>query len=226
MTGPGDEATWRRGDVATRRRVGVKICGLTRPEDAALAVRLGASYLGVIFAGGPRQVDIPAARAIVAVAGQVPVLGVFGSQPDSEILPTCRAAGLAGAQLHQGATAQLFSTLGAAGLLALPVVHLSEPSDLSQLDQWRASGGPVLIEPRVPGRLGGTGVALPFALAIAAREQLGGQTLFLAGGLRPETVADAVRRIRPDVVDVSSGVEQIPGIKDPERMAHFFEALP
>ncbi len=70
---------------APSRRVAAKICGLTRPDDARAAVRLGASYLGVIFAGGPRQVDPARARAIVEAAGQVPVIGVFGSQGEGEI---------------------------------------------------------------------------------------------------------------------------------------------
>ena len=79
-----------------------KICGLTRPEDARLAAELGASWLGVVFAGGPRQVDVAGARAVVDAGGGVPVLGVFAGADFSTIKDYCSAAGLAGAQLHDG----------------------------------------------------------------------------------------------------------------------------
>ncbi len=203
----------------------VKICGLTRAEDAREAVRLGARYLGVIFAGGPRQVDLPRARAVVGSASQVPVIGVFGEQGEEEILEVCRTAGLAGAQLHGGHSPERITRLEAAGLLVVPVVHLGGADDLPLLDPFRARTGPVLVEPRVPGRLGGTGVALDVELARQARARLPHATMVLAGGLTPETVAAAARAVRPDVVDVSSGVEQIPGIKDHRRMARFLEEL-
>lgn len=202
-----------------------KICGLTRPEDAREAVRLGARYLGVIFAGGPRQVDPARARPIVEAAGQVPVIGVFGSQGEGEILQVCRTVGLAGAQLHGAHSPERIARLEAAGLLVVPVVHLGGAEDLALLDSFRARTGPVLVEPRVPGRLGGTGVALDVELGRQARARLPHARMVLAGGLTPETVAAAARAVGPDVVDVSSGVEQIPGIKDHQRMARFLEEL-
>ncbi len=203
----------------------VKMCGLTRPEDAAEAVRLGARYLGVVFASGPRRVTLAVARAVVAAAGSVPVLGVFGSHSGDEILQLRDAAGLGGAQLHGGAAPGLLARLKREGLLVLPVVHLQDEADLALLQGDELADFPVLIEPRVPGQLGGTGQALPLHLAIAARTRLGRRPMFLAGGLTPVTVGAVVAAVRPDVVDVSSGVEQIPGIKDPVRMAQFMEAV-
>jgi phosphoribosylanthranilate isomerase len=205
--------------------VPAKICGLTRPCDAARAVELGASWLGVIFAGGPRQVTESAAREIVAAAGQVPVLGVFSSQRDSEILAVRDRVGLAGAQLHGGASPELVARLQSAGLVTLVVAHLAGVADLPRLDSLKAAGAPILIEPRVPGTLGGSGTALDFGLARAARERLRGHPLFLAGGLTPDTVRAAVDAVSPDAVDVSSGVEQIPGIKDHDKLTRFLEAL-
>lgn len=205
--------------------VPVKICGLTRPEDAAEAVRLGASYLGVVFAGGPRQVSPEQARAIQGVAGQVPVIGVFGSQGSDEILRVRDRAGLAGAQLHGVVPPEVVERLLAEGLLVLAVARLAGEADLDLLDNLKAMGCPVLVEPRVEGKLGGAGVSLTLALAARARERLAGHRMFLAGGLTPETVAEAVRAVRPDAVDVSSGVEQIPGTKDHHRMARFLEVL-
>ena len=202
-----------------------KICGLTRPEDAAAAVRFGARYLGVIFAGGPREVTAEQARAIVKTAGQVPVLGVFGSQGSHEILEMRDRVGLAGAQLHLGATPRLVERLTSEGLQVLVVHRVSGEADIALLPELQAMGAPLLIEPRVEGKLGGTGVRLPLGLAARARAVLSGHQMFLAGGLTPETVAEALRVVRPDAVDVSSGVEQIPGIKDHQRMARFLEVL-
>jgi phosphoribosylanthranilate isomerase len=205
--------------------VPAKICGLTRPEDAARAVELGASWLGVIFAGGPRQVTESAARAIVAVAGQVPVIGVFSSQDESEILGIRDRVGLAGAQLHGGGSPELVASLQSAGLFTLVVVHLAGPGDLGRLDSVKSLDAPILIEPRVPGALGGTGTTLDLGLARAARERLRGHQMFLAGGLTPSTVRAAADAVSPDAVDVSSGVEQIPGIKDHDKLTRFLEAL-
>lgn len=205
--------------------VPVKICGLTRPEDAAEAVRLGARYLGVIFAGGPRLVSPGQAREIVASAGQVPVVGVFGSQGSDEILEVRDRTGLGGVQLHDGASLGTVARLVAHDLLVLVTLRLAGPADLAGLDPLKALGAAVLVEPRVPGKLGGTGVPLSLDLARGARARLGGHPMFLAGGLTAETVAEAVRVVRPDAVDVSSGVEQIPGIKDHRRMARFLEVL-
>lgn len=202
-----------------------KICGLTRPQDAERAVELGAAVLGVIFAGGPRMVSEQAARDIVAAAGQVPVFGVFSSQGESEILRIRDRAGLAGAQLHGGMTPELVATLQRAGMQVLLVAHLSASSDLECLDSLKALGAPILVEPRVAGQLGGTGTALDHGLARAARERLRGHPMFLAGGLTPDTVRAAVSAVSPDAVDVSSGVEQIPGIKDHDKLTRFLEAL-
>lgn len=202
-----------------------KICGLTRPEDAVAAVRLGARYLGVIFAGGPRQVDPGRARSIVGVAGDIPVFGVFGSQGYAQILEVRDAAGLAGAQLHDGATPELVDQLRREGLHVVAAVRLAGTFDLARLTELTGLGCPLLIEPRVEGKLGGTGVPLPLALAAEARSRLKGYPMWLAGGLTPDNVAEAVRVVQPDVVDVSSGVEQIPGIKDHQRMARFLEVL-
>ena len=112
-----------------------------------------------------------------------------------------------------------------AGLRVLVVVRLSGETDLELLPELQALGAPLLIEPRVACKMGGTGVSLPLALAARARARLAGHPMFLAGGLTPDTVAEAVRAVRPDAVDVSSGVEQIPGIKDHRRMARFLEVL-
>jgi phosphoribosylanthranilate isomerase len=206
--------------------VEVKLCGLTRAADAELAATLGAHYLGVIYAGGPRLVTDPQAAAIVRAAAGRPVLGVFGAQSADDILRIRDATGIAGAQLHGRYTAADAARLRTAGLLVWWVQRLAAAADLdalAALAQSIASADVVLVEPRVPGAPGGAGVALDLALAVAARGRVPGR-FALAGGLTPETVGRAVALVRPHVVDVSSGIEVQPGIKDPDRMRRFVEA--
>jgi phosphoribosylanthranilate isomerase len=202
----------------------VKICGLTRPLDAAAAVAAGASYLGVVLAGGPRLVTTDHAAAIRAAAGRVPVLGVYGDQPVEHILSVSRAAGLAGAQLHGPHSRTDAARLRAEGLLVWRVVRIATPDDLDRLAEAGTEADAVLVEPRVEHVLGGAGVPLDLAVAREARGRLAGVTMVLAGGLVPGSVAQAVALVRPEVVDVSSGVEHLPGIKDPEKIARFMEA--
>jgi phosphoribosylanthranilate isomerase len=207
------------------RPVRVKICGLTRPEDAATAAAAGAAYLGVVFAGGPRQVSAALASEISAASAGVPVFGVYGEQSVEEIVELSRAARLAGAQLHGPYPRRAAASLRAAGLRVWRVVRIAAPDDLDSLADSARDADAVLVEPRVAHAAGGTGVSLDLAVAREARQRLAGQTMVLAGGLTPETVAAAVALVRPEVVDVSSGVERLPGIKDPDKIARFLEAV-
>lgn len=205
--------------------VEAKICGLTRPEDAAAAAEHGASYLGVVFAGGPRVVTPGRAAEIVDAARGVPVLGVFGLQSTEQIRRIATAAGLAGAQLHGEYVREDAVRLRAAGLLVWRVVRISAPTDLDRLEPAAMDADAVLVEPRVAHAAGGTGVSLDLAVAREARGRLAGRRMVLAGGLTPASVSRAVTLVRPDVVDVSSGVEHLPGIKDPAKIAAFLEAV-
>ncbi len=204
--------------------VEVKVCGLTRPADAEAAVAGGADYLGVVFASGPRVVSAAQAAAIVAAGAGRAVFGVFGQQTVDEILRVREAAGLRGAQLHGPYSTEDAARLRREGLLVWRVVRLEGASDLDTLAAVEGAADAVLVEPRVSCADGGAGVALPLALAAQARNCLSGR-MVLAGGLRAETVADAVGLVRPEVVDVSSGVEILPGIKDSQKLARFLEAV-
>jgi phosphoribosylanthranilate isomerase len=203
----------------------VKICGLTRPEDAERAADAGASYLGVVFAGGPRRVSFARAADVVAASRGVPVLGVFGTQSVEDILDLARNVPLSGAQLHGSFSRSDAARLGAAGLIVWRVVRIAIPADLDLLSEASLDAETVLVEPRVPQAAGGAGVPLDLAIATEARSRLVGRRMALAGGLTPETVADAMTLVRPDVVDVSSGVESLPGIKDHDKIARFLEAV-
>ena len=207
------------------RPVRVKICGLTRPADAAVAASAGAAYLGVVFAGGPRVVTPERAAAVAAAAGDVPVFGVFGEQTVAEILRISRVAGLAGAQLHGPYRREDAAHLRAEGLRVWRVVRIAAPDDLDALAEAAGDADAVLVEPMVAHAAGGSGVSLDLAIAREARGRLAGATMVLAGGLVAGTVGEAVALVRPEVVDVSSGVEHLPGIKDPDKIARFLEAV-
>jgi phosphoribosylanthranilate isomerase len=153
----------------------------------------------------------------------VPVFGVFGSQTAADILSTARLASLCGAQLHGLHSSATAARLRAAGLRVWRVVRIASAADLEGLGEFASSADAVLVEPRVPHAAGGSGTPLDLALARGARARLAGP-MVLAGGLTPRTVADAIDLVRPEVVDVSSGVERLPGIKDPDQIARFLEA--
>lgn len=205
--------------------VKAKICGLTRPADAACAVEAGASYLGVVFAGGPRLVTVQQAAMVAAAGGSVPTFGVFGDQTVDDILRISDRAGLAGAQLHGPYSRTAAAVLKTRGLQVWRVVRIAKSPDLELLDDATHDSDAVHVEPLVLHAAGGSGVPLDRSLAREARARLGGHMMVLAGGLTPATVADAVALVRPEVVDVSSGVEGLPGKKDPEKIARFMEAV-
>ena len=203
--------------------VEAKVCGLTRASDAARAVRLGASYLGVVFAESPRQVGLPAVRDVVAASDGVPVLGVFVDAPVDELLRIRDRVGLAGAQLHGDYDVKVRERLLREEMLVWSVVRVADERDLERVAEAAAGASVVLVEPQVAGAHGGTGAALPLDLAALARERLSDARMALAGGLRPDTVQRAIALVRPDIVDVSSGVESAPGVKDADLLARFLE---
>jgi phosphoribosylanthranilate isomerase len=227
-------------------RVEAKVCGLRRGEDAAVAVRAGATYLGVVYAGGPRQVSDVQAAEVVAASDGVPVLAVWGRADRDAILRVRDVAHIAGVQLHGGSEPALAESLRQEGLIVWRVVRLDGPAALSQIEGAMVGADGLLVEPKVAGREGGAGVALDPELGLAARTAFDAakatrtphlaslaaargmpRTRFvLAGGLTPDTVRTTIRSVRPDIVDVSSGVESSPGVKDPVRIRRFLaEAL-
>jgi phosphoribosylanthranilate isomerase len=203
----------------------IKICGIMRPDEAAFAVTAGASYLGVVFAEGPRTITSDIASEIVAAAGGATVMGVFADQPLEEILQICDRAGLSGAQLHGTYSPASAARLRATGLEVWRVVRIAAPSDLDLLGEAANESDAVLVEPKVAHVRGGAGLPLDLAVAREARARLAGHSMALAGGLTAETVSEALALVRPEIVDVSSGVERLPGIKDLDKIARFVEAV-
>ncbi len=203
----------------------VKFCGLRRPEDAALAVELGAAYVGVIFAGGPRLVTVGEARRVLEpTRGRSRATGVFGAMPPDAIAHVVDQVGLDVVQLSADPDADIVDavrSLTHAEVWAAVRCGTTLPESASALFTHADA---VLLDAKVAGRLGGTGHTLPWSdLAPAVNAIRSDRRLVLAGGLTPDNVRVAIEALTPDVVDVSSGVESAPGIKDHERMRAFYE---
>jgi phosphoribosylanthranilate isomerase len=205
----------------------VKFCGMTRTQDAALAAEIGATYVGVVFADGPRRVSPAAGRQILDAAGdKVRRVGVFGSNEPDEIGRTSDEARLDVVQLHADPTpAEVQSVrdrFHGEVWAAIRIAGNHIPSDAELLFD---AADAVVLDARSEKRLGGTGQALPWSeIAVDLARDRGSSAVVLAGGLKPSNVASAIRTLAPDVVDVSSGIESAPGIKDPWLMREFFAA--
>ena len=212
-------------------RAEIKFCGLTRATDAREAVALGARYVGVIFASGARRLSVDKAREVLAdVPGTVRRVGVFGDTTADEIGAAADTLGLGAVQLHGESGAQLVDSLrGRFEGEVWSVLRLRDGRLPEEAAELFATADAVLLDAHVAGKLGGTGVALPWEQLVnelgAMRSAKSGARLVLAGGLRAENVGEAIRLLRPDVVDVSSGVETAPGIKDHARMRAFRDAV-
>lgn len=199
-------------------RVRVKVCGLTRPEDAAAAEAAGADALGVIFAArSRRRVDVAQARRVLDAAGPfVARVGVFVDASVAEVLAAVRGARLTAVQLHGAEDAPTVAALAA----HVPVVRAVRWGSGLELEALAALPvAAVLVDGPEPG----SGVAFDWDAAAPLLARL--PRWVLAGGLTPENVADAVARARPYAVDVASGVESAPGVKDPARLAAFVAAV-
>lgn len=210
----------------------IKFCGLTRPEDAAAAAGLGAAFVGVIFAGGPRERPAPVANGVLAAAaaaGAAPVrVGVFGADFSVRIPEVTACVTLDVVQLHADPTladiARARAIFGGNVWAAVRVLGFVLPAGAAELAK---SADGIVLDARVDGGpLGGTGAQIAWANVRDAVRSLGVRgALILAGGLTAANVEEAVRVLRPDVVDVSSGVEATPGVKDHQRMAAFAAAV-
>ncbi len=199
----------------------IKVCGITRLEDARLAVRLGADALGFNFyPPSPRSIAAGAARSIIE---QLPPLvapvGVFADETDAgKVSAIAREAGVHTIQLHGPRFPEFGSVLE--GFSIIRAVAVSQDFNPEMLAGLRADA--FLLDAFHPKLKGGTGMTIDWTLARTAREY---GTIILAGGLNPENVGQAISTVRPFAVDVASGVESAPGEKDPARLRAFFEAV-
>jgi phosphoribosylanthranilate isomerase len=200
----------------------VKICGITNLEDAGEAVRLGAWAIGLIYHDeSPRSCD-PARAAEIGAAfrRRCEVAGVFVNPSLDEVTRAVENAGLTIVQLN-GDEGPSFCTEVArrTGVKVAKAIHVSSGADAHAAELYRTDFH--LFDARHPALRGGTGETFDWGLA---RERRSSVPLIVAGGLRPDNVAEAIAVTDPNAVDVASGVEAEPGRKDHELLAAFFEA--
>lgn len=225
-------------------RTRVKICGITRLEDALQAAQLGVDALGFVFVpASTRCIDVEAAAAIVkALPAFVTPVGLFLDASDTEVQGTLKAIPELVPQFHGRETPAQCEGHGCGYLKALALgepstaqgcgadsptdVHAPKEAEarINWIKQYaRASG--FLLDSHAPGALGGTGVALDWDSLGAIKTELGGRPMILAGGLDPDNIGEAIAKTRPWAVDVSSGVESSKGIKSKEAMRAFMAAV-
>lgn len=206
----------------------VKICGIRRPEDARAAVRLGTDAIGVVFAESPRRVTVDEARAVVDAARaeaqarerRVDVFALFVNESAEVIRDLQASVGFDVAQLHGDESIAFAAGLG--GIRVVKAVRVRDHSSLADVQVCVESGAceAVLLDAHDDRVRGGSGKVFDWSVA---REAARGARIILAGGLNPDNVHEAVVRVRPYMVDVSSGVETAPGVKDHALVRRFIE---
>lgn len=201
-------------------RVRIKICGLTRPEDARCASGLGVDAVGLNFyPPSPRSLDVPAARAVRAsIPAFVTSVAVFVNPGADEVRRVIGEVGVDMLQFHGTETARFCEGFG---LPYLKAIAMREGVDLAAAVREHPSAAAWLLDVHDPGRWGGTGRTFDWSAVGEGFER----PIVLAGGLAPENVEDAIRRVRPFAVDVCGGVESAGGVKDEARLAAFVKRV-
>ena len=197
----------------------VKICGITSTQDAAAAMAAGADALGFVFVlDTPRYIRAEAAERIVA--GPPPFLttvGVFVNQALDEVLEIAARCRLQAVQLHGEEPEEIARRIP---VRVIKAIRVRNRESLRPVTTYPADA--FLLDAYVEGKPGGTGSAFPWDLVAGITERA---PIILSGGLRPDNVEAAIRRVRPYAVDVSSGVEVRPGEKDPQKVREFVAAV-
>ncbi|NOY53675.1 MAG: phosphoribosylanthranilate isomerase [Deltaproteobacteria bacterium] len=200
-------------------RTRIKICGITNLDDALFAVEAGADALGFVFhSGSPRRIDAESVRAIVRhLPPFATVVGVFVDEKIETVREIARYCDLDLCQLHGDESPEFCEWCERRVIKAF---RIRDRSFLEEMKRYDVSG--FLLDAWHPDRYGGTGEAADRTLA---QEAAGKERVILAGGLTPENVGEAIARVRPYGVDVSSGVEVSPGQKDRDKVRRFIEAV-
>jgi phosphoribosylanthranilate isomerase len=199
----------------------IKICGLRRLDDALLATELGASALGFVFwPSSPRFIDPYRARPIIAALPPfVTTVGVFVNQPWEFVTEVSRLLGLGAVQLHGDEPAEVYARSAWRVIKAVPVA--GDDRTLASRVAAVPSHTTVLLDAHDPIKRGGTGRPIDWTQAADVSRR---RPIILSGGLNAENVSAALEAVEPYAVDVSSGVESAPGIKDATKMRALFEA--
>jgi phosphoribosylanthranilate isomerase len=202
--------------------VKVKICGVTNYDDALLVTNLGAEFIGFNFyRDSPRKVSVKMVKDVSAkLPPFVSAVGLFIDEDPAELAKTAKKCGLKMLQFHGAETPEYCKS--AAEKTGLPVIKAFRMQDEGTIEQMKAYVDAVnyfLLDAYVPGEPGGTGETFNWDLAVKAKEL--GKPVFLAGGLTPDNVYDAMQKVQPFAVDAASGVERLPRRKDYDKMNRF-----
>ncbi len=197
----------------------VKICGITCVEDALIAADAGADAVGLMFYdGSPRHVSVGRAGEIHrALPPHISRVGVFVNADAAEVTQAIAACGLSILQFHGEETPEFCRQFP---LMTVKAFRVSDAQSLSPLQKYATDAW--LLDAHIPDARGGTGTRFNWDLAVEAQKL--GRPILLAGGLTPENVGEAIARVQPFGVDVSSGVELAPGRKCPEKVRAFVAA--
>jgi phosphoribosylanthranilate isomerase len=198
--------------------VKVKICGITNLADGLAAAEAGADALGFVFyEQSPRCIAVEAAAGLIRQLPPFVIkVGVFVNAPEDQVVRAARECGLNLLQFHGEESPEYCLQFG---LMSMKAFRIRDAASLQAAREYHTEAW--LFDAYAPGKPGGTGETFNWDLALQARDW--GRPIFLAGGLRPENVAEAVRRARPYAVDVSSGVEAAPGKKDHAKVSGFIQ---
>lgn len=204
----------------------VKVCGVTRPGDAAMVAAAGAHYVGVILSPGfGRSVTLARAAQILTETGRCAAVGVFVDAGAADVARAADALGLEVVQLHGAEPIAVARELAGSGARIWKAVRPRRPGDVRDaLAHWGGLVDGLLVDGYAGAAAGGAGIRFDWAAAAQEWSPGPGPERIVAGGLRPENVADAIRALAPDVVDVSSGVELAHGRKDPALVGRFLAA--
>ena len=202
--------------------VRVKICGITKLEDARLAVELGAYAIGLNFySQSPRSITPAAAADLIdRLPPLVTTVGVFVNWEAEPIIALSRALRLSAAQLHGDESPSLVDAV-TEHVQVIKALRIGQGAPPPPYAKYRSAAG-LLIDAAQPGQFGGTGTTANWHLARTVAQS---HRVILAGGLSPENVGEAIRVVRPYAVDVASGVESRPGRKDPAKLRAFFDEV-
>ncbi len=201
-------------------RTRIKICGITRPQDAVLACELGADALGLVFyPGSPRCVGVAQAQAVLGAKPPfVTAVGLFLDPRADQLQEVLAQVPLDLLQFHGDESAGDCERYGRPYIKAVP---MGGQADVQAYAASHPRARALLLDSHGVGQAGGTGSAFDWSRWPKSLDR----PLILAGGLHPGNVAEAIVRLRPHAVDVSSGVESAPGLKDPHRLAEFFKEV-
>ena len=201
--------------------VRVKICGITHMADAEAAVEFGADALGFIFAKSPRQITPQKAKDITrSISPFVKTVGVFVNEQPAKIREIMDFCGLDLVQLHGNEPVSACSDLAPRVIKAFRV---QGEEILLQITDYKGHVRAILLDAYQKGLNGGTGKTFDWRLAVKSKET--GIPMMLSGGLGPENIQEALERVNPFAIDISSGMEKRPGIKDHGRMRIFMDKI-